>query len=178
MFVDGENIVFRYQEMLLSEIVPNSDIIHYKDIFLWHPNLTKQTWHNLIRVNYYTSMVASEENICEMKEKISNIRYDFAIKGKEGGSAQICPYIFKKAKSSQKSRNVDIQICIDIMRSVCCNQADLIIIVSGDGDYLPLIQEIMRHGKQVYVYALSSGLFPSLKYTPDDFMCIDNIFKK
>ena len=45
--------------------------------------------------------------------------------------------------------------------------------MTGDGDYIPLIQEIMRQGKQVIVGALSNGLNPKLRVVADNFIDLD-----
>ena len=54
------------------------------------------------------------------------------------------PVVFKKPKQSQKTRNVDIQIVIDVMRCAHSDQFEQIYILSGDGDYLPLVRELGR----------------------------------
>ena len=55
---------------------------------------------------------------------------------------------------------------------------DHIVLVSGDGDYLPLLAEVMRLGKQVYVAALSSGLNGALRHSVDEFLNLDEVFFK
>jgi uncharacterized protein (TIGR00288 family) len=84
--------------------------------------------------------------------------------------------VFKKLRSSQKTRNVDINLTIDVMRFAYSDAVDTIHLVSGDGDYLPLIQDVMRRGKEVVVSALSSGLNPKLVDTPDLFISLDSYF--
>ena len=49
-------------------------------------------------------------------------------------------------------------------------------IVSGDGDFIPLIKECIRFGKHVHVAALSSGLSPELRYEADQFLLLDNMY--
>jgi uncharacterized LabA/DUF88 family protein len=49
-------------------------------------------------------------------------------------------------------------------------------LASGDGDYLPLLQEVMRRGKQVEVLAFSSGLNEQLTYSVDRFLSLDEVF--
>lgn len=173
-FIDGENLTFRYQNMLSEGRVPAPGIIHEPDIFIWHPALTLQSALNVNRVSYYTSMKASLENIESMKDKIGSIFYKHGALGITE-SAQICPFIFKKEKQKDKTRKVDIQIVIDTMR-YASTSVDLIILVSGDGDYIPLIEEIMHKGKQVWVYTFSSGLDKKLRYVPDEFFELDNLF--
>jgi len=48
-----------------------------------------------------------------------------------------------------------------------------IYLFSGDGDFVPLVREIMRAGKHVIVGALSSGLAPEMKRIPDRFIDLD-----
>ena len=45
--------------------------------------------------------------------------------------------------------------------------------MTGDGDYLPLLLEIQRQGKQVFVAAFSAGLNPMLKRRADQFYLLD-----
>jgi len=71
---------------------------------------------------------------------------------------------------------VDIQIIIDVMRHTFSQSYDVIYLFSGDGDYLPLIEEVMRQGKQVYISAFSSGLNEKLISRVDMFTPLDEDF--
>ena len=51
-------------------------------------------------------------------------------------------------------------------------------IVTGDGNFIPLIEQSMNKGKIVNVMALSKGLNKSLKVVADSFECIDGLFFK
>ena len=57
-----------------------------------------------------------------------------------------------------------------------CAMPENIAIFSGDGDYIPLIEEIMRQGIETQVFAFSSGCNSQLRYVPDDFIEIDKYF--
>jgi uncharacterized LabA/DUF88 family protein len=50
---------------------------------------------------------------------------------------------------------------------------DTVYIVTGDGDYVPLMEEVLRHGKQLYVSAFSNGLSPRLHLMADQFYILD-----
>ncbi|MCP2729609.1 hypothetical protein [Limnofasciculus baicalensis] len=41
---------------------------------------------------------------------------------------------------------------------------------------IPVINEVMRQGKKVIIWAFSSGLNQQLIYTPDEFKSIDCLF--
>ena len=71
---------------------------------------------------------------------------------------------------------MDIQIVIDVMRFAFTDEVERVYLASGDGDYLPLISEVMRRGKQVELLAFSSGLSGALPYSVDSFYSLDNLF--
>ena len=48
-----------------------------------------------------------------------------------------------------------------------------IILASGDGDFEPLVRELMRYGIEVHVWALSSGLNPNMVNIADSFVLLD-----
>jgi hypothetical protein len=42
LFVDGENLVMRYQAMVQNGKRPKRGVVHIPDVFVWHPGIT--TW--------------------------------------------------------------------------------------------------------------------------------------
>lgn len=170
-FIDGENLVFRYQDMCKEGAKPNlQSIAHIPDVFIWHPDLNANT-ANVIRVNYYTSAVGTDERIDEIRDEIGNRLISVA-----GCGRRVCPHVFKKLKASNKAKVVDINLTIDVLRHVYRDQVDCVFLFSGDGDFVPLVKEIMRNGKQVVIGALSSGLSPEMRRIGDQFIDIDKWF--
>ena len=60
-----------------------------------------------------------------------------------------------------------------MLNSASLGNVDALYLVSGDGDFIPLIQAVMRKGMQVNLLALSDGLNPQLPISVDEFECID-----
>lgn len=178
LFVDGENLVFRYQEEIKAGRVSADGVVHEPDCFVWHPGITSVSQFGLFRVCYYTTIVGADERVEEMKQKLAEIVYRAVPPGGGYITGQIVPLVFKKLQKSNKTRVVDIHLIIDVLKYAHSNAVDLIYLVSGDQDYLPLINEVMRQGKQVYVGALSSGLAKVLTYSCDEFFNLDNFFFK
>ena len=85
------------------------------------------------------------------------------------------PKVFRKQKN-RSGKGVDIQMSVDILSNTYQNNLDTVYLMSGDGDYEPLIRECQRMGKQVYVAAFSSGLNPSLSLIADRFFDLDRNF--
>lgn len=74
---------------------------------------------------------------------------------------------------------IDIDLTIDVMRAALGMPVDGIYLLSGDGDYLPLLREISRTtSKQVYLGAFSSGLQIDLRSSVEDFVDLDKLFFK
>ena len=178
LFVDGENLVFRYQDEIKAGQVAADGVVHEPDCFVWHPGITSVSEFGLFRVCYYTSVVGTDERVEEVKRKLASIIFRAIPPGGGQLTGQIVPIVFKKLQKSNKTRVVDIQLIIDVLKYAHSNAADLIYLVSGDKDYLPLITEVMRQGKQVYIGALSSGLAKPLTYSCDEFFNLDKFFFK
>lgn len=174
VFIDGENLVFRFQDMLEKKYIPRNDVLHEPEIYMWHPRIIRVGGLEIIRVTYYTSAVGDEVKISTVSQKIKGIKYEFNDSQRIPRTGFLLPKVFKKDKQTVKTKGVDINIAVDMLTHTFKNSVDSVYLVTGDGDYLPLIEEVMRNGKKVYLAALSSGLNPSLKTSVDTFFDLDH----
>ncbi|MDF2451908.1 MAG: hypothetical protein K0S26_1412 [Bacteroidota bacterium] len=175
IFIDGENLVFNYQNTLKNNPQKLKDMVsHLQDVYVWHPNTVKATKHEVIRANYYTFAVGSDEQIASIANDIKQL--SFAKDGRSILPFYLRPHVFKKDRRDRKSKGVDIQMTVDILTNVFNNNLDTVLLVTGDGDFLPIIHEIVRHGKQVYLASFSSGLNAKLLNVVDDHINLDKIY--
>ena len=178
LFVDGENLTMRYQETVSAGRTPRKSVEHRPDTFVWSSRVTQTQYSglpNLARVHYYTSVTGDYDKVEETRLALS--RLSFASESTQSRhTAQLVPVVFKKPKKSVKTRNVDIQIVIDVMRYAFSGAVDRIYLASGDGDYLPLIAEVMRKGTQVELLAFQSGLNPALQSAVDRLHFLEDAF--
>jgi uncharacterized LabA/DUF88 family protein len=178
-FADGENLVFRYQELLKSKRLPNTQVVvHEPDAFVWSSQVTLWTDMDLLRVTYYTSVVGDDQRVAQVEQRIANTRFSCRASGAGyTGSAQLIPRVHKKPAASRKTKVVDVDITMDVMRAAVDLPVDGIYLLTGDGDYLPLVREITRRtSKQVYLGAFSSGLADELRSSVDNFVELDGMF--
>lgn len=178
-FADGENLVFRYQDMRDGGRTPRAhQLVHEADAFVWTPQLTLWTEMDLVRFNYYTSIVGSEEKVAELVAKMSATQFSCRASGAGySGAARLIPRVHRKLASSRKTKVVDVDITMDVMRAAQDPSVDGIYLLTGDGDYLPLVHEIThRTSKQVYIGAFSSGLAPELRNSAEAFVDLDAMF--
>lgn len=175
ILVDGENLVLRFQAMIDAGYKQKPDVVYQKDDFVWHPRITHVYNFEAVRASYYVTKVGDDVAIHNLKTAISKIPYQYS-QTTGWGSGRLNPRVYKKQEKTKKTKSVDINITVDALRHTYSNSADIIYLLTGDGDYLPLVEEIMRQGKQAWVGAFSSGLHPDLMHVPDDFIDLDKFF--
>lgn len=175
-FVDGENLVLRYQAMLQAGRVARPEVVHVPDCFVWSAGATKWTVMDLVRVSYYCSVVGDDQKVAEIVRRISETRFECS-SAEYSGSAKLIPRVHKKPSNSPKTMVVDVDITTDLMRAALEMPVDGIYLLSGDADYLNLIREITRTTvKQVCLGAFSSGLGEGLRYAVEQFVDLDPLF--
>ncbi len=67
-----------------------------------------------------------------------------------------------------KKADWDVGLAIDAVR--LASSVDVVVIVSGDGDYVPLIEYLRNQGNQVEVIAFGRSASQKLKEAADDFI--------
>jgi len=174
-FVDGENLVCRYQDAIEKEgVVPRDNITHERDVLVWNPSFTHlASFHEILRVTYYTSMTGSYEQIAALRRKINGLQFN-----KHRSSFlpnNLTPFVIKRHSDTRHSKGVDIQLCVDVLGQVYRKNVDAILLLTGDGDYIPLIEEVLRHGVQVFLSSFSRGLHPGLRDRVDAFIELDGM---
>ena len=180
VFVDGENLVGCYQRMLANSNIPDDRVVHERDTFVWQLNSVQCRENVVIRANYYTYCTGDEKTkVAEIRAKIKELTF----RQFEPGVHRLLlnnltPVVFWKSQQKVKAKGVDIQMTVDILNHVYRDNLDVVYLVSGDGDYKPVIEEVKRHGKHVYVAALSSGLNSELQLISDYFLNLDNMYFK
>lgn len=175
-FVDGENLLLRYQEMLRSGRRPRADVVHVENRFVWAKGMTRWTRMDLIRVNYYACVAGAREGVEDLSKQIATTTFTCQGEVYLEGTAQLLPHVHWKSAQSTKTKVVDIHLTVDAMRATLTMPIDGIFLVSGDGDFDQLLAEVGRSGKQAYVAAFSSGLDPRLKSRVEQFVDLDLVF--
>lgn len=69
-----------------------------------------------------------------------------------------------------KKADWDVGITVDAIKISA--SLDVILLLSGDGDFVPLVEYLKNHGKQVEVAAFSKSTSSKLKEAADDFFDI------
>jgi hypothetical protein len=171
LFVDGENFTIRAQKLaqarqheLAGGLVGGK--YYRRDCFVWYPGwgaggrLNYQSDLPLddyaIRAYYYTSLVGDEQVIGDVRARLWDLGFT--------------PQVFKRGADQVKSKGVDIALCKDMLSHGFQNHYDAAVLIAGDGDYVPLVEEVKRQGKAVYLWFFEQeGLNPALRLAADRF---------
>ena len=76
--------------------------------------------------------------------------------------------------SSEKQKEVDVQIACDMIRHAMRDNYDVAILVSGDRDFVPAVQTVKEVGKNVEVASFSHSLSHYLRDASDDTYYLDS----
>jgi uncharacterized LabA/DUF88 family protein len=117
-----------------------------------------------IRSYYYTSLAGDDVRIAKVKRDLWELGFN--------------PRVFKKRIANQKAKGVDIALTIDMLRNAHLDDYDVALLYAGDGDYVPLIEEVNSMGKIVYLgFFRNEGLNPDLELASDQFFGLENVFR-
>ncbi len=75
-----------------------------------------------------------------------------------------------------KKADWDVGLAVDAIRLSL--SLDVIVLISGDGDFIPLVEYLKNQGKQVEVIAFGRSASSALKETADDFIDLSKEPKK
>jgi uncharacterized LabA/DUF88 family protein len=174
IFVDGENLVFRYQSMVKRGWIPRTDdVCHIPDTLIWQSSFSQGVMlDEVIRASYYTYVVGDEQRVSEVEATIKKL--SFSQNRNSTLPATLTPKVLKKNKQTAKGKGVEIAMVVDILNHVHSGHVDSVLLLTGDGDYLPLVREIQRSGSHCCISAFSDGLNRQLPVIADKFYCLDH----
>lgn len=192
-FVDGENLTARFAEMVKEGRTPRpnpnpnnpymDEAVHSDEAgrFVWSPSTLQPALESgeeyLLRCHYYTTCGQSEDVCDELTRDLSaQVARLYRAGGMPAGGTNLIPRVYRKMKANTRTKSVDINLCVEVMEYVARDALDSLFLVTGDVDYLPLIEATMRSGKRVYVGALSSGISARLRYAADRFIDLNPIY--
>ena len=112
--------------------------------------------HRAIRANYYTSVVGDENKMWTVRNQIRELGFS--------------PHVFKKGRREDKAKAVDVTLTKDLLANAFFNNYDVAVLIAGDGDYVPVVEELKRLGEVVYLaFYERYGLSPDLHMASDHF---------
>jgi uncharacterized LabA/DUF88 family protein len=187
-FIDGENLTVRFEAMVKEGRKPHTQgsrhvtwpIQYEPGLFVWHPKtIFGLQGGDLVRVHYYSTFSGGADQLESFRQQVaSRTAYEFVDSGDSivKRAIPLIPRIFHKTARNTRTKSVDINLCVDVLEYVRQDALDAIYLVTGDVDYLPLVEAVMRAGKRVFIAALSSGLSSQMSYGVDRFNSLNELY--
>lgn len=127
-----------------------------------------------MRAYYYCSIVGDTGRLSQVEEQLKTLPAIYPVTPQPLNLLH--PVVFKKENQKDKASGVDVRFAVDALNHIYSDNMDVVSFVSGDGDFSPVAEEAVRHGKLVHVAALSSGLNPQWRRRADVFTDLDATF--
>ncbi len=173
LFVDGENFTMRAQKVASTKGIRLTEgDLYRQNTFIWFPlyqataNLSPEMTRlqrTAIRGYYYTSLTGDDQALQDVRNRLWSLGFT--------------PHVFKRDKNEVKAKGVDISLTIDVLSHAYKDNYEVAVLVTGDADYTPLIEEVKRQGKIVYVWFFAEeGLNPRLRLVADEFFDLTESF--
>ena len=88
------------------------------------------------------------------------------------------PQVFKKNARTTKSKGVDVTLTKDVLSHAFLNNYDQAVLIAGDGDFVPLLEEVKRVGRNIYVafFGEEHGLARELRLAADRYYDFTRLF--
>lgn len=176
-FIDGENLTIRGQKLLEGHgLNPNEaePSLYERNIFMWlpehygghmivHPHeLPEHMQRYSIRSYYYTTVVGDAQKVKSVREALRKLVFQ--------------PEVFTKKQQQTKAKGVDVALTKDMLSNAYFGNYEIALLYAGDGDYVPLVEEVKRMGKLVYTLFFKEWTHDELRLASDGFVDIEGVF--
>lgn len=155
LFVDGENFAIRAKNYAKGKDIRFTEGPFYReDVFIWLPDVpaTKsihtagdsrlQLQDHAVRSYYYTSICGDADAITKVREQLFSLGFH--------------PEVYKRKSKRERAKGVDIALAKDLLANAYLDNYDAAVLFSADADYIPIIQEVKRLGKNVFVVTIDN----------------------
>ena len=114
-----------------------------------------------VRWHYYTALQGDDVKQDSVRDRLHTLGFD--------------AHVFKK--TAKKSKGVDISLARDFLGHAYKDDFDAAVLIAGDADFVPLVEDVKRLGKQVFVlFFPSQGLGVELRRHSDAFFSFEAPF--
>lgn len=167
LFVDGSNLFGSIREM--SRKTGTRVGIDYERFFRFLAGNRP-----LVRVYFYTSLPPQESQPDAYKQQIDFI-YAVRLRANENGINLKVRQAFRQPRSyGFIEKGTDVKLATDLLSLAFHNAFDIAVLVSGDSDFVEVVEEVQRLGKIVENAVFRANSSETLRDTCDRFIYLDD----
>jgi len=173
IFVDGEGFTARAEEFArTSGGALETGPAYRPGVYYWFPfsypgEVLSGAEGNLLmktpptRSLYYTSAPGGEKSLDSARGALWKLGFE--------------PKVFKRTRRSGRSKAATAALTTDVLSNAYSDNFDIAVLVAGDSAFIPLVEELKRRGKVVYVVFFSlQGDDAALQFSADVFISLDS----
>jgi uncharacterized LabA/DUF88 family protein len=176
IFADGENLVCRYQAILKGGRTPRKEVRHVQDSYVWCPLFMPRGSYAASRAIYYTSVQGDLAKVRATADELRELRLFPNHAPDWAHERTLYPKVFARPRGREEAKGIDVQLAVDVLSNVYQDNCDAVLLMAGDGDYAPILDESIRRGKITLVAAFSDGLSESVRERADTFYTLDDYY--
>ncbi|MFQ5772326.1 MAG: NYN domain-containing protein [bacterium] len=124
----------------------------------------------LIRINIYVSTLNPEYEPEPSKSQHAWISF---LQSTDSVTVKTRPLRYTPNKQRDREKGIDILLATDMLQQAYVDGYDTMILISGDGDYAPVLEEIKKMGKRVENAFLKESRSNALRSVCDVFIDLD-----
>jgi uncharacterized LabA/DUF88 family protein len=128
------------------------------------PQVQLKVQDHAIRAHFYASVFGDHELVSTVEQELWALGFT--------------PEVFKKVRKQDKAKGVDIAMTKDLLSHAYSNNYDVAVIITADQDFIPVILELKRLGKVVYLCSFAADTPPKLRLASDRFFDLGPFFKE
>jgi uncharacterized LabA/DUF88 family protein len=176
IFADGGNLVSRYESLHAKGRTPRREVVYEPETYVWGPAFVARGEYIVLRATYYASVVGDEQRRRAVEEALRGLRVYLDHVPHWVHENPLYPKLFQRQKGRETAKGLDVQLTVDVLSNVYQDNCDAVLLMSGDGDYAPVLEECIRRGKIAIVAAFSEGLSQGLRQVADRLYLLDDYY--
>ncbi len=177
---EKNKVVYKYYQEKVAIFIDAGNLFHASNYYKVKINyrklidiLKKDRW--LLRAYFYTG-IPTEDLDPKLKEQWKRQKVFLNEIQNIGIKVRTMP--LKKTPEGFIEKGVDVLLATDMISLAFRNAYDTAILVSGDSDYIPVVEEIQQLGKRVENASFKRTSSFELRKICDSFILLDNLMDK
>jgi uncharacterized LabA/DUF88 family protein len=176
LFIDGDNLLARFQSLLREGRTPLESVTHVPDRILWSvtdENVPLQFNFDIIRATYYVSVAGDGPALNEVSAALRKMPVC-----RSTNRARLFPRVFRKDVGTMKAKAIDTQLAVDAVTHILSDNLDVLYLLTGDGDFAPVLEVAIKAGKKTWLGAFSGSVSSRLLDLTDEAISLDRLYFK
>ena len=137
---------------------------------------------HLVSINYYTALPVDHEMDDRHRSFLRILTRDLKIRVRSvpllKNPQPLAEEFRFGAPSHHYSKGEDILLACDMVKGAYLDHFDVAVLISGDGDFTPAVQQVLDAGKQVIVVSFKNSLSHALEFASSQTLYLNDCMDK